>query len=444
MARRFHAPGYFFIDPLARIEKLGPLMPEPRFLTTSQCEDIAGRFGTPVYVYDEAALKENARKVLDFPRPFGFTGRYAMKACSNAVILQVFHRMGLQMDASSGFEAHRAIRAGIPAENISLSSQELPKDFADLVGAGISINACSLKQLRAFGETLPGNRVGLRINPGVGSGSSHKTNVGGPSSSFGIWHELLPEAEEIIDRFDLEIFRIHTHIGSGSDPAVWQKSALLTLRQVERFPAVTHLNLGGGFKVGRMREEVTTGLPELGAPIKAALEDFARRTGRKLHLEIEPGTFLVANAGCLLASVEDKTTTGEDGHVFLKLDAGMSEILRPTLYAAQQPMTVIPRANEPHRDVESVIVVGHCCESGDLLTPDPSDPVRLKERKLLRAEIGDLFVIDGAGAYCSAMQAKNYNSFPETPEALLRESGELALIRKRQTLDQILQNEVPL
>ena len=419
-------------------------MPEPRFLTASQCKDIAGRFGTPVYVYDEAGLKQSARKVLDFPRPFGFTGRYAMKACSNAVILQVFHRMGLELDASSGFEVHRAVRAGIPAKNISLSSQEFPQDFADLVRAGVSINACSLKQLRALGEALPGNQVGLRINPGVGSGSSHKTNVGGPSSSFGIWHELLPEAKEIIDRFDLEVFRIHSHIGSGSDPAVWQKSALLTLRQVEHFPAVTHLNLGGGFKVARMREEVATGLPEVGAPIKAALEAFARRTGRKLHLEIEPGTFLVANAGCLLASVEDKTTTGEDGHVFLKLDAGMSEILRPTLYAAQQPMTVIPRANEPHRDVESVIVVGHCCESGDLLTPDPSDPVWLKERALVRAEIGDLFVIDGAGAYCSAMQAKNYNSFPEAPEVLLRESGELALIRKRQTLDQILQNEVPL
>ncbi len=444
MARRFHAPGYFFIDPLARIEKLVPLMSEPRFLTASQCKDIAGRFGTPVYVYDEAGLKRSARKVLDFPRPFGFTGRYAMKACSNAAILQVFHQMGLQMDASSSFEARRAMRAGIPAEHISLSAQEFPKDFVDLGRAGISMNACSLKQLRALGEALPGNRVGLRINPGLGSGSSHKTNVGGPSSSFGIWHDLLPQAKEIIRRFDLEIFRIHTHIGSGSDPAVWQKSALLTLRQVEGFPAVTHLNLGGGFKVARMREEVGTDLSEVGAPIKVALEAFARRTGRKLHLEIEPGTFLVANSGCLLASVEDKTTTGDGGHVFLKLDAGMSEILRPTLYAAQQPMTALPLADKPGQEMESVIIVGHCCESGDLLTPDPSDPVRLKERSLVRAEIGDLFVIDGAGAYCAAMQAKNYNSFPEAPEALLRESGELALIRKRQNLDQILQNEVPL
>ena len=417
-------------------------MPASRFLSALQCRDIARRFGTPVYVYHEASLKQSAREVLDFPRPFGFTGRFAMKACSNAAILRLFHQMGLHLDASSGFEARRAMLAGIPAANISLSSQEFPQDFVDLIEAGVSVNACSLKQLRALGQALPGSRVGLRVNPGLGSGSSHKTNVGGPSSSFGIWHELLPEAEDIIGRYRLEVFRIHSHIGSGSDPAVWQKAALLTLRQVEHFSGVTHLNLGGGFQVGRMPDEVTTDLQEVGAPIKVALEDFARRTGRKLTLEIEPGTFLVANAGCLLASVEDKTTTGDQGHVFLKLDAGMSDILRPTLYAAQQPMTVVPLTHDPSQVVEPVIVVGHCCESGDLLTPDPSNPARLKERPLQRAAIGDLFVVDGAGAYCSTMQAKNYNSFPEAPEVLLRESGEFALIRKRQTLHQILQNEI--
>ena len=92
----------------------------------------------------------------------------------------------------------------------------------------------------------------------------------------------------------------------------------------------------------------------------------------------------------------------------------------------------------------NLIVVGHCCESGDLLTPDESDPGLLKERVLTRAEIGDLFAIDGAGAYCSTMPAKNYNSFPEVPEVLVRESGDIALIRKRQTLEQVFQNEVPL
>lgn len=419
-------------------------MSTPRFLSAEQCKRIAREYRTPVYVYDEASLKQAAEEVLAFPRPYGFTGRYAMKACPNGAILSLFRDWGIHFDASSGFEVLRAVAAGVPAERISLSSQEFPENITDLVNLGITVNACSLKQVDEFGKAFPGGRLGLRVNPGVGSGGTLKTNVGGPSSSFGIWYELLDQVEDLVEKHSIQVFRIHSHIGSGSDPDVWVKAADLTLNQVRRFPGVTHVNLGGGFKVARMPNEVATDLQVVGPPIKAALENFATETGRELHLEIEPGTYLTANAGCLLASVQDKTETGKDGHVFLKLDTGMTDILRPTLYAAQQPMAIVPLADDPTTHEESVIVVGHCCESGDLLTPDESDPGLLKERLLTKAEIGDLFVIDGAGAYCSTMPAKNYNSFPEVPEVLVRESGEFVLIRKRQTLDQITQNEVPL
>ncbi len=418
-------------------------MSEPRFLTSDQCRQIAHEFQTPVYIYEEAALNKAARDVLAFPAAFGLTARYAMKACPTAALLTLFHDWGLQFDASSGFEIHRAVRAGVPAGHISLSSQEFPADIVELVNMGIAVNACSLSQLEAFGKAFPGGQIGLRVNPGVGSGGTKKTNVGGPSSSFGIWHELLDQAEAIITKYSLRVVRIHSHIGSGSDPSVWVKAAELTLNQVRRFPDVTNVNLGGGFKVGRMPDEISTNLQVIGQPVKEAFEAFAAETGRELHLEIEPGTYLVANAGCLLASVQDKTSTGNEGHVFLKLDTGMTDILRPTLYAAQHPMTVIPLESD-RSETESVIVVGHCCESGDLLTPDPSDPGLLKEREFTKAEIGDLFTIDGAGAYCSSMPAKNYNSFPEVPEVLLRENGEFALIRKRQTAEQVYQNEIPL
>jgi diaminopimelate decarboxylase len=419
-------------------------MSTPRFLSSEQCKQIAREFRTPTYVYDEASLRKAAEAVLAFPRPYGFTGRYAMKACPNGAILSLFRDWGLHFDASSGHEVLRAVQSGVPAERISLSSQEFPENITDLVNLGISVNACSLRQVETFGKALPGGRLGLRVNPGVGSGGTLKTNVGGPSSSFGIWHEVLGQAQEIADKYSLQVFRIHSHIGSGSDPDVWVKAVDLTLDQVRLFPNVTHVNLGGGFKVGRMPEETSTDLDIVGSPVKAALEAFAAETGRELHLEIEPGTYLAANSGCLLASVQDKTNTGSDGHVFLKLDTGMTDILRPTLYAAQQPMTVVPLEDGSPEENESVIVVGHCCESGDLLTPDESDPGLLKERLLSKAEIGDFFVIDGAGAYCSSMPAKNYNSFPEVPEVLLRESGEVVLIRKRQTLAQVFQNEVPL
>ena len=413
-----------------------------KFLTPEQAEAVRSQFGTPAYVYDERTLKAQARAALDFPNPYGLIVRYAMKASPNAAIIRIFSGCGLHIDASSGYECERALRSGIPASHISLSTQEFPDDFRRLFEAGILFNACSLNQLRRFGEQFPGGELGLRFNPGLGSGGTVKTNVGGPASSFGIWHEHRAEARAIIEEHQLRVVRIHTHIGSGSDPVVWQRVATLSLQIVHEFPNITTLDLGGGFKIGRMSYEHTTNLQEIGKPIREALEKLARETGRRLRLEIEPGTYLTANSCALLCTVQDIVDTGENGYRFLKLDAGMTEILRPSLYAAQHPLILLPQSDTG--SCLTYVAVGHCCESGDLLTPAPDHPDVLHPRELPEAESGDLCVIEGAGAYCSAMSAKNYNSFPEAAEVLLRENGELVLIRRRQTLDQIVQNEIPL
>ncbi|MEA3186790.1 MAG: diaminopimelate decarboxylase [Chthoniobacter sp.] len=413
-----------------------------KFLTPEQVEALHAQYGTPLYVYDERTLRRQAKKALAFPNAFGLTVRYAMKASPNAAILQTLSNAGLHVDASSGNECWRAMRAGIPAENISLSTQEFPAGFAELHERGILFNACSLSQLARFGELFPGCELGIRFNPGIGSGGTVKTNVGGPSSSFGIWHEWLNDVQTIVKQAKLRVVRVHTHIGSGSDPAVWQRVARLSLEMVRDFPDVTTLNLGGGFKVGRMDYEQTTDLQEIGEPVREAIETLHAETGRKLRLEIEPGTFLLANSGAIVATIQDIVHTGADGFHFLKLDTGMTEILRPSLYASQHPIIVLPR-RAPGR-LMPYVLVGHCCESGDLLTPAPEHHEVLRTRELPEAEIGDLCVIEGAGAYCAAMPAKNYNSFPEAPEVLLRENGEFALIRRRQTLEQIVQNELPL
>ena len=413
-----------------------------KFLTPEQAEAVRSQFGTPVYVYDERTLKAQARAALAFPNAFGLTVRYALKASPNAALIRILTGCGLHIDASSGHECDRAMRAGVPAGNISLSTQEFPSDFRRLYEAGIRFNACSLNQLRRFAELFPGGELGLRINPGLGSGGTSKTNVGGPASSFGIWHEHRGEASAIIEEAGLRVVRIHTHIGSGSDPAVWQHVAALSLDMVREFPDVTTLNLGGGYKVGRMDYEHTTDLQEIGAPIREAMEQLAAETYRRIHLEIEPGTYLMANSCSLVTAVQDIVDTGEEGYRFLKLDTGMTEILRPSLYGSQHPLILLPRVDTGL--CLQYVAVGHCCESGDLLTPAPDHHEVLHPRELPEAQPGDLCIIEGAGAYCSAMSAKNYNSFPEAAEVLLRESGELVLIRKRQTLDQILQNEIAL
>lgn len=419
------------------------------------CIDVAG--GTPLYAYSLEKLEESANNCLAFPNAFGLTVRYAAKACPNSSILKFFSNKGIHMDCSSGYEVRRAMAAGIPADHISLSSQELPYDFADLMDMGVKVNACSTSQIERIGKHYAGTGqvIGIRVNPGVGSGgfsssttSYSKTNVGGPSSSFGIWHELVEDGTvpELVAKYGLTVERIHTHIGSGSDPNIWQQVANKSLSFCRVWDTVKVLNLGGGYKVGRNPGEPTTDLQEIGQPVTKAFEQFAEETGRQLRLEIEPGTYLVAMAGAVLSTVQDKVfTTGQDGHVFLKLDSGMTDVLRPSLYGAIHPITVLPgsgKVEDIGEETEAVIVAGHCCESGDILTPKPGEPEALEERHLRKASIGDILIIDGSGAYCSGMSSKNYNSFPEAPEVLVDKNGNVHLIRKRQSLDQIIQNEV--
>jgi len=416
-------------------------MEQAAILNEQQVRAIRQEFGTPVYVYDQRALEAQARRVLDLPNAYGFTARYAMKALPTAAIVRIFVSMGLHIDASSGFEAERALKAGVPADHILLTAQELPRDLEELLDAGVLFNACSLHQLRMFGKLRHGQPVSVRVNPGLGSGHSNRTNVGGPSASFGIWHEYLDQILEIQREHDLSITRMHTHIGSGSDPEVWHRCARLSLGIAAQFPEVDTLNLGGGFKVGRMQGESSADLEAIGRRIVEDFVEFHRRHGRKLRLEIEPGTYLTANAGALICSVIDVVDTGADGYGFLKVDSGMTEVIRPCLYGAQHPIAVVP-ATAGQRPTKEYLVVGHCCESGDSLTPEPGNPEGLKPRALSEARIGDALVVGGAGAYCAAMSSKNYNSFPEAPEVLLATDGTLRLIRARQTLDQVTVNEI--
>lgn len=350
-----------------------------------------------------------------------------MKANPNPSILRIFREEGIEIDASSEQEALDAIRAGFRPEDVSITTQQYPDSMAQLYAQGVRFNAGSLNQLREYSDALPGTSVGLRFNPGIGSGHSAKTNVGGPSSPFGIWHEYVDDAVKAAAENELTVDRIHTHIGSGSDPAVWARAADLTLALVSKFPDVSTVDLGGGFKVARMRDEVGTDLSIAGQAVKNSFERFAGQTGRRLNLEIEPGTFLVANAGAIISTVIDIKDTGEEGHEFLVVDTGMTENLRFSLYGAQHPLVIV--SDKPSTQHKKYVVTGHNCESGDLLTPQPGLPEAIDERLLQLASIRDRLVIEGCGAYCSSMAArglqhkKGYNSFPFAKEILKTVDG---------------------
>ena len=323
---------------------------------------------------------------------------------------------GVHFDASSSFEAEELLRGGVAGAHISLSSQQSPWGLPELLEAGVLFVATSFKQLETFLKTAnrPSN-VGVRINPATGSGHNNRTNTGGVNSSFGIWYEYGERVREIATTAGVTIDRLHIHIGSGADPYVWGQVMEQALDIAREYLDVTSLDIGGGYKVHRYGDEVEANMTDIFATFTEKLEAFAGETGRQLHLEIEPGTYFIAHAGTLVATIDDIVDTGKYGHTFLRLNTGMNDFLRTTLYGAQHKIEVINDETEEH----PYIVVGHNCESGDIFTTEKGDPESVEPRMLEKAHIGDTVHIYDVGAYCASMRARGYNSFPDAEEVMV-------------------------
>ncbi len=284
-------------------------MQTPRFLTPELVHIIAQNYETPVYVYSEKELRDRAREFMNFPSAFGHTVRYAMKANPQKSILKIFTQERLSIDASSDFEAIRALAAGIPAEKIQISSQELGKHVRELIEKGVFFVATSLHQLEFFGKNFPGKSCGIRVNPGVGSGAFAKISTGGRSSSFGIWHEKMEEVQKIAEMYHLNITKLHFHIGSENSPEGWVASAEFGFPILEKFPTITHFDMGGGHKMAIMPFEKQADLQAIGNALALKFQNFYTKTGRKIHLEMEPGKYLTINSYSMITEIQDIVNT---------------------------------------------------------------------------------------------------------------------------------------
>ncbi len=375
--------------------------------------NLAKEHGTPLYVYSLDALKARADELLQLKLPFGLTPRYAAKANMNPQIIKLFSDAGLSFDASSSYEAMELVELGVDPQKISLSSQQPAHNLDELIELGVRYTATSLHQLELFIQSTDHpNEVGLRINPGTGAGGNNRTNTGGVNSSFGLWHEYTNKALDLAKENNVAISRLHIHFGSGADPSIWGEVMDIALGVATKMPDVTSLDIGGGYKVSRTSEEPEANMTEIAATFTEKLTKFAETTGRKLHLEIEPGTWLVAHGGVLLAEVVDIVDTGADGRTFLRLNTGMNDLIRPSMYGAQHKIKVLNDQTEQ----KDYIVVGHNCETGDVLTPATGNPEELAERKLNAANIGDIVAIYDTGAYGRYFAVQGYNSFPSAKE----------------------------
>ncbi|MET0342950.1 MAG: diaminopimelate decarboxylase [Polyangiales bacterium] len=391
---------------------------------------LAAQYGTPLYVYDAAVIRRQLAALRGFDRV-----RYAQKACPNTHIQRLLRAEGALVDCVSLGELERALVAGfLPNEIVYTADLVTPAALARIVETGVAVNAGSEDMVTQLGQAHPGHDVWLRVNPGFGHGHSKKTNTGGESSKHGIWHAQLPEALRRIDAYGLNLVGLHMHIGSGADLAHLDRVCEAMVREVTRLGRdVRAVSAGGGLSVPYREDEAPVDVSGYLARWQAAKKRMEDVLGHEIELEIEPGRFLVAEAGVLIGEVRAAKQVG-DNH-FTLVDAGFNDLVRPAMYGAYHAISLLGRDDRAVDDARVPTVVGGpLCESGDVFTQDGTGSV--VPRALPRAEVGDLLVFHDAGAYGASM-ASNYNSRPLVAEVLV-DGDDVRLIRRRQTIEELL------
>lgn len=394
--------------------------------------------GTPFWLYDAEAIRGRVGQLTGFD-----TIRFAQKANSNVHILRLLRELGVKVDAVSPGEVERALAAGYtpgtPDHEIVFTADVIDRrTLKRMLELDIPINCGSPDMIEQIGQAKPGHAVWLRINPGFGHGHSRKTNTGGPASKHGIWHEELEQSVALVEQYGLHLVGLHMHIGSGVDYGHLRSvcAAMVDLVRRANRP-IEAISAGGGLSTPYRATDSEIDTAEyygLWDEARREIEGFA---GRKVTLELEPGRYLVANAGLLVAEVRAVKRVAENR--FVLLDAGFNELARPILYGSHHEIVFITPEGEPVAGpVEPAAIAGPLCESGDVFTQTDGGVVQFPPIAL--PKVGDLAVFRDAGAYGASMSS-NYNSRPLAAEVLL-DGQELSIIRNRQEIDQLLDLEV--
>jgi diaminopimelate decarboxylase len=368
--------------------------------------------------------------------------RFAQKANSNTHLLRMLRSLAVAIDAVSLGEIERALRAGYtpgtPAEEIVFTADIIDEaTLARVLELGIPVNCGSPDMLRQLGRAGRGHPVWLRINPGFGHGHNRKTNTGGPSSKHGIWHEEFEDSLRLVDENGLSLIGLHMHIGSAADYAHLHRVCDSMLDAVRRAgPPISAISAGGGLSAPYRPGEPEIDIAEYYSAWNKTRLEAERITGSRIRLEIEPGRYLVGNAGLLVAEV--RAVKKVAGNHFVLLDAGFNELARPILYGSHHEICFVTRTGGPvGGPVRPIAVAGPLCEAGDVFTQHDGGLVEFRELPL--PEVGDIAVLRDTGAYGATMSS-NYNTRPLAPEVMF-DAGKLTVIRKRQPIEQLFDLE---
>lgn len=392
--------------------------------------DVVKEFGSPVYVYDAAIMESQYNRLVNaFKEVKNVKVNYAVKALSNISVLKLLHSFGAGMDTVSIQEVQLALTAGIPPEMIiytpnGVSLEEIEK----AVNLGVQINIDNLSILEQFGAKYPKIPVCIRINPHVMAGGNTNISVGHIDSKFGISIHQMPHIQRIVENTGMNINGIHMHTGSDIlDIDVFLYASEILFEAANHFANLEFIDFGSGFKVPYKTGDIETNVEEFGEKLSKRFNTFCKNYGKELTLAFEPGKFLVSESGNFLAKVNVvKQTTST---VFAQIDSGFNHLIRPMLYGSQHEIINISNPNGKERFYS---VVGYICETDTFAN----------NRRISEISEGDILAFHNAGAYCYTMSS-NYNSRYRPAEVLLYQ-GKPHLIRKRETFDDLVKNQVPI
>ncbi len=390
--------------------------------------NIAEDFGSPVYVYDaDTIINQYNRLKNAFNNINSLKINYAVKALSNVAILKLMNQLGAGLDTVSIQEVKLGLAAGFSAERIIFTPNGVSlKEIEDVSGLGAQINIDNLSILEQFGSKYPNIPVCIRINPHVMAGGNTNISVGHIDSKFGISIHQIPHILRIVENTGMTINGIHMHTGSDIlDIDVFLYASEILFETAKNFKELEFIDFGSGFKVPYKSGDIETNIEELGQKLSSRFNEFCEEYGKPLTLAFEPGKFLVSEAGHFLASVNVvKQTTST---VFAQIDSGFNHLIRPMLYGSQHQ---IENISNPKGRERFYSVVGYICETDTFAN----------NRRINEITEGDILCFKNAGAYCFTM-ASNYNSRFRPAEVLWVDQKAL-LIRKRETFDDLLHNQV--
>ncbi len=386
------------------------------------------KYDSPLYVYETARMKNQYSRMLDAFKGVNVKINYACKALTNINILKFFKNLGSGLDAVSVQEVELGLKAGFNVRDIIYTPNCVSIDEIEkVVKLGININIDNISILEQFG-LLHGNKIPvcIRINPHIMAGGNQKISTGHIDSKFGISFYQMPHVHRVIAANNMKVEGLHMHTGSDIlDVDVFIKGTKILLDVAKDFKELKYIDFGSGFKVPYKSDDIYTDIEVLGNELTKQFTEFCKNYGRDLTLIFEPGKFLVSEAGYFLARVNViKQTTST---VFAGIDTGLNHLIRPMFYDAYHQ---IINVSNPQGKNRIYTVVGYICETDTFGW----------NRKINEISEGDYLAFMNAGAYCFAM-ASNYNSRYRPAEVLIHE-GKDYLIRKRETMDDLLKNQV--